>query len=151
MVFLGVLVYFAYSTPTQTPSTQSPVQSPTQSPVQSPTQSPAPTILPTISAPQTPPTDVPVTSVLTPPVTAPPHDLQMDVYLNQGENLINGPLMLSMQGDGNLVLYKNGTPTWASGSVGKGVGPYRLLMQSDGNLVVYGSTEIGRASCRERV
>jgi hypothetical protein len=47
---------------------------------------------------------------------------------------------LSMQGDGNLVLYENGVAKWASGTSGKGSGPYSLNMQNDGNLVIYAST-----------
>ncbi len=45
---------------------------------------------------------------------------------------------LRVQGDGNLVLYRNGTePLWSNGnSWGKAV--ERLTMQGDGNLVLYG-------------
>lgn len=44
-----------------------------------------------------------------------------------------------MQDDGNLVVYSNGSPVWASNTNGKGTGPYKLVMQADGNLVVYDS------------
>jgi hypothetical protein len=39
------------------------------------------------------------------------------------------------QTDGNVVLYNQGTPLWASGTAGRPQG--RLIMQSDGNLVLY--------------
>lgn len=38
------------------------------------------------------------------------------------------------QGDGNLVLYHNSTPVWASNTIG---GSSNLVLQSDGNLVHY--------------
>jgi hypothetical protein len=48
------------------------------------------------------------------------------------------PRVLSMQGDGNFVLYENGSPIWASNSWQQNnVQPYRLTMQDDGNLVIY--------------
>jgi hypothetical protein len=47
---------------------------------------------------------------------------------------------LSMQGDGNLVLYENGVAKWATGTNLKAPGPYSLSMQNDGNLVIYAST-----------
>ena len=45
-----------------------------------------------------------------------------------------------MQGDGNLVLYRNsdGAALWASNTNGKGGS--RVIMQEDGNLVIYKST-----------
>jgi hypothetical protein len=53
----------------------------------------------------------------------------------------SGSYHLSMQGDGNLVLYdSNGTPHWASNTVGTGLGIGQYAnMQDDGNLVVYGA------------
>jgi lipoprotein-anchoring transpeptidase ErfK/SrfK len=47
----------------------------------------------------------------------------------------NGHYRLSMQGDGNLVLYWEGRPVWASNTA-KHPGAF-LAMQPDGNLVVY--------------
>ncbi len=42
----------------------------------------------------------------------------------------------NMQGDGNLVLYTaTGTPYWATGTAGQGVGPYHLTVQVDRNVV----------------
>jgi len=43
-----------------------------------------------------------------------------------------------MQQDGNVVVYNNSKPIWASNTMNKGKGPYKLYMQGDGNLVAYG-------------
>ena len=62
------------------------------------------------------------------------------------QNLMStdGHYGLSVQGDGNLVLYKNGngspTALWASNTSGHQAG--YLLMQGDGNLVFYGPDDI---------
>lgn len=48
-----------------------------------------------------------------------------------------GGTTLRYQGDGNLVLYAQGRPVWASGTAGLGAG--YAEMQVDGNLVVYDS------------
>ena len=47
----------------------------------------------------------------------------------------NGQYRLAMQADGNLVLYWEGHPLWASSTAGH-PGAF-LAMQADGNLVVY--------------
>ena len=47
----------------------------------------------------------------------------------------NGHYRLTMQGDGNVVLYGEGRPLWASDTAGH-PGAF-LAMQGDGNLVVY--------------
>jgi hypothetical protein len=57
-----------------------------------------------------------------------------------GTNNSSAQRVLSMQGDGNLVLYENGVAKWATGTNGKATGPYSLSMQNDGNLVIYAST-----------
>ena len=57
------------------------------------------------------------------------------------DNMKGGSSILNMQGDGNLVLYRDGLAKWASGTKGKGMGHYQLYMRSDGNLVVYDSTK----------
>jgi len=51
----------------------------------------------------------------------------------------SGSTVLSLQSDGNLVLYDHhGKPTWASNTGGKNTsGDLSLVMQNDGNLVVY--------------
>ena len=50
---------------------------------------------------------------------------------------ITGELRLSMQKDGNLVVYdKANVARWASSRQGT---PKHLVMQNDGNLVVYGA------------
>ena len=57
--------------------------------------------------------------------------------LNKGDILLstNGVYNLSMQNDGNLVLYNgNNSPIWATGTVGSGD---HFIMQGDGNAVVY--------------
>ncbi len=69
--------------------------------------------------------------------------------LNNGETLAqdsslqskNGQYTLTMQSDGNLVLYDNKhVAAWSTGTYGKGKGPYRLVMQKENNLVLYDST-----------
>jgi LysM repeat protein len=67
--------------------------------------------------------------------------------LNAGDKLIagqsltspNGKYDLTMQSDGNLVLYDSGKPVWASETAGSGA--ERLEMQPDGNLVIYGKKD----------
>ncbi|MDI1435955.1 matrixin family metalloprotease [Polyangium sorediatum] len=67
-------------------------------------------------------------------------------WLNAGEGLGKGESVWSCDGrfqfifqnDGNLVLYKNGSALWASGTNGDGAD--RVLLQEDGNLVMYKST-----------
>ena len=54
----------------------------------------------------------------------------------------DGRFRLTMQLDGNLVLYQGSTPIWASNTYGSG-GGNRAVMQQDGNFVVY--TSDGRA------
>ncbi len=57
--------------------------------------------------------------------------------LQPGEKLVSdgGRYHLVMQGDGNLVIFANGTPIWATGTNGRS-GAW-LGMQGDGNLVMY--------------
>lgn len=51
---------------------------------------------------------------------------------------INRRSSLAMQGDGNLVIYREtGEPIWASGTQGNNGS--RLAVQGDGNLVIYNS------------
>lgn len=51
----------------------------------------------------------------------------------------NGEYVFAYQSDGNLVLYKNQTPIWASNTGGQPAG--LAVLQSDGNLVVYGERD----------
>ena len=65
--------------------------------------------------------------------------LGLDDTLTPGQSLFspNGKFLVTLQGDGNLVVYKNGDnkALWASDTFGKG--GTRLIMQGDGNLVLY--------------
>ena len=66
--------------------------------------------------------------------------LECGQSLQQGESIwsTNEQYRLTMQDDGNLVLYdgKN-QPHWASNTWRHGEPPYRTTMQDDGNLVLY--------------
>ncbi len=57
------------------------------------------------------------------------------LYPQQSLQMANRSRTLIMQRDGNLVLYSNGQPVWASFTQGN-PGAF-MTMQSDGNLVVY--------------
>ncbi|MFF7994691.1 hypothetical protein ACFZDG_33580 [Kitasatospora xanthocidica] len=57
------------------------------------------------------------------------------IYRNQAWYSPDNHIMLAMQGDGNVVLYRDTTPIWvAKGAIPNG---NVLVMQGDGNLVVY--------------
>jgi hypothetical protein len=63
----------------------------------------------------------------------------------------DGRFQLIMQYDGNLVLYQQGNPIWATGTDGKS--GYSMWMQNDGNFVLYAtagpifaSNTVGRGS-----
>jgi outer membrane lipoprotein-sorting protein len=75
-----------------------------------------------------------------PPVNPPAQgdDMQPGEVLNPGQSIksASGRYTFVYQTDGNLVLYDDGTPLWASATDGRPVG--RCIMQSDGNLVIYG-------------
>jgi len=59
------------------------------------------------------------------------------LHVNSSLSCTSGRVFLVLQGDGNLVLYKNdSTPLWASHTDGKPVN--QAIMQTDGNFVVYG-------------
>ncbi len=55
--------------------------------------------------------------------------------LLRGEQLTEGPYRFVLQDDGNLVLYRNGTARWNSGT--DGIAVEKCVMQGDGNLVLY--------------
>jgi nucleoid-associated protein YgaU len=63
--------------------------------------------------------------------------------LTEGQQLVrggslvsnNGAFTLTLQDDGNLVLYARGEPRWATGTNGQDVA--RAQMQPDGNFVAY--------------
>ena len=50
-----------------------------------------------------------------------------------------GAIKLCMQGDGNLIAYNQTSPVWASNTHRTGSSPYKLVMQDDGDLVIYDS------------
>merc|ERR1712224_51226 len=56
----------------------------------------------------------------------------------------NGEYRLTMQGDGNLVLYRGGDPLWASGTDGE-YGAH-CVFQKDGHFLVYRCDPDGRVS-----
>ncbi|MFC3690069.1 M15 family metallopeptidase [Aquipuribacter hungaricus] len=58
-----------------------------------------------------------------------------------GQRVVDGTAQLVMQGDGNLVLYRDGRPAWHTSTAGHPGA--RLDRQGDGNLVVYAAD--GRA------
>ena len=57
---------------------------------------------------------------------------------NQSLASCNGGFTLTMQSDGNLVLYQGSAALWASNTVGKGAD--EAIMQGDGNFVLYTSS-----------
>ncbi|KAK9144333.1 hypothetical protein Sjap_004236 [Stephania japonica] len=62
--------------------------------------------------------------------------------LNTNEYLENGIYRFIMQGDCNLVLYKNGNvPLWNSRTAGRG-GACMATLQNNGNLVILSDTGI---------
>ncbi|NES83660.1 MAG: hypothetical protein F6K10_20860 [Moorea sp. SIO2B7] len=67
-------------------------------------------------------------------------------FLQSGD----GRFKMVVQGDGNLVVYQNNRPIWASNTSGKGSPSFKLAMQSDGNLVMYGRTGVVWASNTDR-
>ncbi|XP_042519169.1 mannose-specific lectin-like [Macadamia integrifolia] len=62
--------------------------------------------------------------------------LYSDEALYSGNSFQYGSYSFTMQEDCNLVVYKNDSSIWASGTDGMGRNCY-CRMQSDGNLVVY--------------
>ena len=60
--------------------------------------------------------------------------------LTQGSTLTGNGYDLTMQSDGNLVVYQGSTAIWASGTAGSGTAPYEATMTTDGYLSVYDSS-----------
>jgi Beta-galactosidase len=60
-----------------------------------------------------------------------------ELAIGQSLASCNGEYALTMQGDGNLVLYQGGTALWASNTSGSAAD--EAIMQGDGNLVLYTS------------
>ncbi|MFF7588751.1 hypothetical protein ACFZCK_14820 [Kitasatospora purpeofusca] len=72
------------------------------------------------------------TAALTPPTRIPGNT---SIGRNQAWYSPNGKVVLAMQGDGNVVLYRDGKAIWvAQGAMPRGE---FLVIQGDGNLVVY--------------
>jgi hypothetical protein len=68
-----------------------------------------------------------------------PSTLQNDQQIGVGQSLYSptGNVRLTLQADGNLVMYDaNANPIWASNTVGSGAA-YAVQQMSDGNFVVY--------------
>jgi hypothetical protein len=71
--------------------------------------------------------------------------------LTPGQSLTSDTVTLTMQHDGNLVLYLNGFvghpnfALWASGTSGDNT----AIMQTDGNFVIYPSDEVGNRRLAE--
>ena len=61
-----------------------------------------------------------------------------ELTANQSLASCNGDYTLTMQGDGNLVLYQSGTALWSSSTAGSGAD--EAIMQGDGNFVLYTSS-----------
>lgn len=78
-------------------------------------------------------------STQSPPLPPPtPQDrLESNQLLTPGQSLVspNERFRLTLQTDGNLVLYRGGTALWATATNGKPAA--RTIMQADGNLVLY--------------
>merc|ERR1719231_1101955 len=66
--------------------------------------------------------------------------LRVHEKLNEGQSLVssNGSYRMTMQGDGNLVLYRGSHPLWASGTDGCGPGCHAVL-HHDNLFAVYNS------------
>ncbi len=58
--------------------------------------------------------------------------------LSAGQSFRIKDMVLAMQGDGNLVLYRGGQAIWATNSSGRDCGSCFAAFQGDGNLVLYG-------------
>ncbi len=71
--------------------------------------------------------------------TRPPSELSANQTLGVNQSLLSYDerFRLTLQNDGNLVLYSPTRAIWSSSTVGKG--GIRLVMQDDGNLVLYRS------------
>jgi hypothetical protein len=73
------------------------------------------------------------------PIWGAPGILVPGAQLNANQSITNGQDRLTMQPDGNLVVYNaSNSPLWASNTVNASV--THLTMQPDGNLVIYNST-----------
>ncbi len=76
-------------------------------------------------------------------VANPTYNNRLDYHIMSGNKLFRGQFLqtadrtykLVLQNDGNLVLYHNGIPLWATMTVGSNA--EYLAMQNDGNLVLY--------------
>ncbi len=75
------------------------------------------------------------------------HDVSSTLFAGEtllaGQSIENSNYRLTMQTDGNLVVYRNanGASAWSSGTYGTG-NDNRLVMQADNNLVMYTSNNV---------
>lgn len=94
----------------------------------------------TTSTPPATPSSSPQTTPASSPTPPPPPDrIGVNAFLHRGGSLYsaNGKYRLTLQDDGNLVLYNSsGHALWATNRANGDV----LALQSDGNLVVYTSS-----------
>jgi predicted small lipoprotein YifL len=84
-----------------------------------------------------------------PPATNPPASCgqlaaNSALSANQSVTSCDGRFVFVHQGDGNVVLYKNGQALWSTGTHGQSTNV--LVMQGDGNLVLYGPNNVVRWS-----
>jgi len=71
---------------------------------------------------------------------APPNNFLLPgqtLTTNQSRTSPDGSILLNMQGDNNLCLYRSSTPLWCSATAGHGNSPAFATLQTDGNLCVY--------------
>lgn len=86
--------------------------------------------------------------VLAVPDASSPRWYSGSVGLNAGQSVkqnqpvisADGRTELILQGDGNLVMYQDYRPMWATGTSGTDAANGTLSMQTDGNLVLYGQS-----------
>ena len=85
--------------------------------------------------------------LLSGPILNAKHILQQGEVLYTGESLVsqNGKYSLSLQSDGNLVVYRDGAAAvWHTNSHNQGhAGNRKLTLQEDHNLVLYNSNDNG--------
>lgn len=117
---------------------QVPLRSATPAPPSPPPSSPSPGN----PSPSPPPSPSPSPSPSPTPPSVQTDRLMPGDKLRPGEWLTSGDTRFDLvyQGDGNLVLYRNGVPLWATGTHGRSTG--MVVMQHDGNFVMYDANNV---------